>query len=166
MIGEASLCVPDDTGDGSGPWGELRALYDQLDAEVARLGPVCQLSGRCCRFREYGHTLFVSAIEVAFLLDGAPDPHRPLDRGDTCPWQDKRGRCVAREARPLGCRVYYCDPAYPAAATELSERFISRLKSLADRNGLEWNYAPLHRHLHEQRDRGRLAIDLELADPA
>ncbi len=45
---------------------ELRGLYEQLDSEVARLGPVCQLSGRCCRFREYGHTLFVSSLEVQF----------------------------------------------------------------------------------------------------
>jgi hypothetical protein len=165
MIAEESSWVSEDPGDGSGPRGELRALYDQLDAEVARLGPVCQLSGRCCRFREYGHTLFVSAIEVEFLLDRAPDPQGPLDRGDTCPWQDSLGRCAAREARPLGCRVYYCDPAYLPAAWELSERFISRLKSLTDRHGLPWNYAPLHRHLHEQRDRGRLAIDLAFTEP-
>src|SRR5262249_3331512 len=39
---------------------DLRALYQALDAEVSRLGPVCRLSGRCCRFQEYGHTLFVS----------------------------------------------------------------------------------------------------------
>jgi hypothetical protein len=166
MMGEESLYVLDDPGEGSGAWGELRALYEQLDAEVARLGPVCQLSGRCCRFSEYGHTLFVSAIEVEFLLDGAPDPPRPLDRGDTCPWQDLLGRCAARGVRPLGCRVYYCDPAYSPAACELSERFISRLKSLADRHGLPWNYAPLHRHLHVQRDCGRLAIDLAFANPA
>ena len=56
---------------------ELRALYEQLDAEVAALGPVCQLSGRCCRFKEYGHTLFVSIPEVQFLLGNAPEPQRP-----------------------------------------------------------------------------------------
>ena len=165
-MGEVTLSDHDDPSAGSGLWGELRALYAQLDAEVARLGPVCQLSGRCCRFREYGHTLFVSAMEVAFLLNGAPDPHRPLDHGDTCPWQDSLGRCAAREARPLGCRVYYCAPTDPTAVTELSERFISRLKSLAERHGLPWNYAPLHRHLHDERDRGRLPIELALADPS
>src|SRR5262245_2661736 len=89
---------------------ELRALYEQLDAEVAQLGPVCQLSGRCCRFKEYGHILFVSTPEVQFLLANAPEPHRPLDRGETCPWQDSLGRCTARGCRPVGCRVYYCDP--------------------------------------------------------
>jgi hypothetical protein len=164
MIAEDCYSESEGLGDGTGPWGELRDLYDQLDAEVGRLGPVCQLSGRCCRFREYGHTLFVSAVEVEFLLRGAPAPTGPLDGGETCPWQDARGHCSAREARPLGCRVYYCDPAYSPAAPELSERFISRLKGLSDRHGLRWDYAPLHRHLREQRDRGRLAIDVAPAD--
>ena len=129
---------------------ELRALYGELDAEVARLAPICLISGRCCRFREYGHTLFVSAPEVQYLLSRASEPTRPLDAGETCPWQDDRGRCTAREARPLGCRVYFCDPAYQDAAPPLSERFIARLKRLAERHGLPWNYAPLHRHLHER----------------
>ena len=92
----------------------------QLDAAVARLGPVCRISGRCCRFREYGHTLFLSAPEADYLLSEAPAPVRPLDDGETCPWQDVRGRCTARDARPLGCRVYFCDPAYQDAAPELS----------------------------------------------
>ena len=109
---------------------DLRALYGQVDAEVARLGPVCQLSGRCCRFKEYGHTLFVSTPEVQLLLDSAHRPQRPLDRGETCPWQDDRGHCTARDCRPLGCRVYYCDPSYEPSAYGVSERYIARLKAL------------------------------------
>lgn len=141
----------DDRGESGGPWrwrDELRDLYARLDAAVAREGPVCQLSGRCCRFREYGHTLFLSAPEFAYLVGEAPEPVRPLDGGESCPWQDADGRCTAREARPLGCRVYHCDPAYQDAAPEISESFIARLKDLADRHGLAWDYAPLHRHLH------------------
>jgi hypothetical protein len=129
---------------------ELRALYAQLDAEVAQLGPVCQLSGRCCRFKEYGHTLFVSTPEVQLLLGSEQEQQRPVDRGETCPWQDPRGHCAARECRPLGCRVYYCDPSYEPSAYGLSERYITRLKGLCDKHGLPWNYAPLHRHLLEE----------------
>jgi Fe-S-cluster containining protein len=165
MNGEGPSSAADDPGAGR-PKAELRALYDQLDAEIAQLGPVCQLSGRCCRFGEHGHTLFVSALEIDLLVEQAPGPSRPLDGGETCPWQDSLGRCEARGARPLGCRIYYCDPAYQDAASELSERFIGRLKQLVDRHGLSWDYASLHRHLHEQRDRGRLAIDLAPANPA
>src|SRR5580658_4656188 len=112
----------------SEPWTELRALYDELDAEVASLGPICELSGRCCRFQEYGHTLFVSSLEIQFMLGHATEPERPLDQGQTCPWQDAQNRCRARGARPLGCRVYFCDPAYHDPGEDLSERFIARLK--------------------------------------
>jgi hypothetical protein len=131
---------------------DLHALYEQVDADVARLGPVCQLSGRCCRFKEYGHTLFVSTLEAQHLMQNAPAPERPLDDGETCPWQDPRGQCTARDCRPLGCRVYYCDPAYEPSAYDLSERFIGQLKTVTDKHGLTWNYAPLHRHLEEDRD--------------
>ncbi len=138
---------------------ELRALYEQLDAEVAGLGPICELSGRCCRFQEYGHTLFVSFAEIQFLLSHAPEPPRALDHGQTCPWQDGQNRCVARDARPLGCRVYFCDPAYQAGQ-ELSERYITALKQLTEKHGLPWNYAPLHHHLHQEREHRSFQIEL------
>lgn len=134
----------------------LRALYDDLDGEVAQRSPVCVLSGRCCRFREYGHTLFISAPEAALLLADAPPPARALDDGETCPWQNESGHCTARDARPLGCRVYFCDPGFQNAASELSERFLARLKKLVEVQRLPWNYAPLHRHLRMAEQEGRL----------
>ncbi len=144
---------------------ELAVLYAELDREVARLGPICELSGRCCRFQAYGHTLFVSTPEVRFLLDRAPPPQRPLDRGESCPWQDEQGRCTARDARPLGCRVYFCDAKYQHPGQEIAERFIGRLKQLTETHGLPWNYAPLHDHLEDERARGTFPIDLARPDP-
>jgi hypothetical protein len=133
----------------------LQAAYRAVDEAVARLSPHCAISGRCCRFEEYGHTLFASAAEVALLLADAPPPSRPLDDGESCPWQDPKGRCTAREARPMGCRVYFCDPSYQPMASEIAEASIARLKRLVDDLGLPWDYAPLHRHLRQARDEGR-----------
>ncbi len=150
---------PPDAGPGLDPAGfraELMALYGDLDSEVRRLGPACDLSGLCCRFEAYGHTLFLSAPEAALLVADAPRPSRPVDGGATCPWQDGRGRCTARDARPLGCRLYFCDPAYQGEMPALGEAFIARLKSLVDRLGLPWDYAPLHRHLRTAIGQGRL----------
>jgi len=147
------------------PEADLRALYDQVDREVARLGPVCQLSGRCCRFAEYGHTLFVSTLEIRYLVAEAPRPARPLDQGNNCPWQDQLGRCIARDARPLGCRIFYCDPTYQESAHEISERSITELKTITQRWDLAWNYAPLHDHLAQERNEGRLSIDLASRRP-
>lgn len=134
----------------------LSELYRELDRAIAELAPVCRLSGRCCRFQEYGHTLFVSEAEAAVLIVDAPAPVRPLDSGATCPWQDAAGRCVARGARPLGCRVYFCDPNYEGRSPEITERFLSRLKALCDARGWPWNYAPLHRHLAAAEAEGEL----------
>lgn len=131
----------------------LRGLYEELAAEIARHAPLCVQSGRCCRFREYDHTLFLSALEAAYLLEQAPDASRPLDAGETCPWQDERGRCTARESRPLGCRIYFCDPHFQSVMPDLSEAFLSRLKLLSGEAGLSWDYAPLHVHLRRDRVR-------------
>src|SRR5881628_3721914 len=43
------------------------SLYAEVDREVAAAGPVCVASGKCCRFKEYGHTLFLSSLEAEVL---------------------------------------------------------------------------------------------------
>lgn len=50
--------------------GAIRALYADLDAAVAERGPVCNASGRCCRFEAYGHRLYVTGLEIAWFLVG------------------------------------------------------------------------------------------------
>ncbi len=137
---------------------KLTALYRELDEAAAMMGPVCQLSGRCCRFKDHGHTLFLSAPEAQLLVSDAPQPPGQLDNGESCPWQDARGRCTARDARPLGCRVFCCDPSFESLAPELSATFLARLKQLASRHDWLWNYAPLHQHLRQAQVEGRLKI--------
>jgi hypothetical protein len=134
----------------------LRELYRTIDASVASHAPVCVASGRCCRFEEYGHTLFLSGPEAELLIDEAPVPSRPLDDGATCPWQDARGLCTARDARPVGCRVYFCDPSFQDLSYEISERALRALKVLCDEADVGWRYAPLHAHLREAADKGRI----------
>jgi hypothetical protein len=122
-------------------------LYAEVDAAVAAAGPVCVASGRCCRFKEHGHTLFVSNLEADVLLASAPPYDRPVS-SDFCPFQ-KGNLCTAREPRPLGCRVYYCDPAYQETGGKISEEYLRRLKRLADDHGAGWRYAPLHYFLND-----------------
>ena len=89
------------------------------------------------------------------LLADAPPPSRALDDGRTCPWQNAQGHCTARDARPLGCRVYYCDESYQEYAHVLSERFLAELKGIVDREQWPWMYAPLHHHLDRAARSGR-----------
>jgi Fe-S-cluster containining protein len=125
-------------------------LYQAVDQEVAAAGPVCVASGRCCRFKEYGHVLFLSRLEADVLLDQAPAFVGPVS-SDFCPFQ-KENLCTAREPRPLGCRVYYCDPNYQERSQQITEKYLRQLKDLAAAEGVEWLYAPLHHFLNEALD--------------
>jgi len=116
----------------------LDALYAELTKELARIKPSCQLSGRCCRFAEYGHSLFVTTLELERLttLHGPP----PEMIGESCPYQTADGGCGAREGRPLGCRVYFCDPTYEAQMPELTERYHARLQQIHRQHDVPYRY--------------------------
>jgi hypothetical protein len=122
---------------------QVLELYQEVDREVVAAGPVCVASGRCCRFKEFGHVLFLSNLEAEVLLHDSP----PYDAGavgpDYCPFQ-KGNMCTARAPRPLACRIYYCDPHYQETGARLSEAYLRRLKDLARDQGVAWRYAPLH----------------------
>jgi Fe-S-cluster containining protein len=136
---------------------KILALYEEVDRAVAAAGPICQVGGRCCRFREFGHVLFLSNLEANVLLGGAPAYQAPATP-DLCPFQ-KGNLCTARESRPLGCRIYFCDPSYQETGQRLSEEFLHSLKQLGREHGLQWRYAPLHFFLNNP----ELAVPLPLS---
>ncbi len=121
-------------------------LYAEVDREVAAAGPLCVASGRCCRFKEHGHVLYLSKLEADVLLDAAPPYETPVT-DEFCPFQ-KNNLCTAREPRPLACRIYFCDPAYQETGNRVTEQSLQRLKALCDAEGLDWQYAPLHQFLN------------------
>ena len=125
----------------------LLEIYDELAVDIAAAAPVCELSGRCCRFKEYGHNLFISRPEAELLVEQPLPENASLDESG-CPYQ-VNGLCTARDRRPLGCRVYYCDPNYAGKGEALSERYIARLKQLHVETGTPWEYRPLHSSLSE-----------------
>lgn len=130
--------------------GEVRAAVDAVyaaaDRAVAAAGPRCDASGRCCRFKEYGHTLFLSQFEAEILLEAALPFDQPVS-ADGCPFQ-VNGLCTARESRPLGCRIYFCDPSYQETGNRITEESLAALKRIADEHDTGWSYAPLHFHLN------------------
>ncbi len=125
---------------------DVLTVYAAADAAVGAAGPRCDASGRCCRFTEYGHTLFISAFEAEILLENAPFYEQPVSR-DGCPFQIE-GLCTARDARPLGCRIYFCDESYETRMAEITEEALAKLKHIADTHGTGWHYAPLHHFLN------------------
>lgn len=144
----------------------MRDIYGRIDREVVSRGPVCWASGRCCKFDEFGHRLYVTGLEAAWAAhhhinsdkheaqasvpripalrvlratlesDIAFDPARP--RGG-CAFQID-GLCTLRALRPMGCRLFFCDRAAEAWQHDLYERFLAELRALHDREGVAYRY--------------------------
>jgi len=131
------------------PAKDIRArlvdIYASLDQEIAAAAPVCEASGRCCRFAEYEHTLFLSRAEADLLTSEGLPEGCSVD-AETCPFQVEN-LCTARERRALGCRVYFCDLRYEGIGERLSEKYISLLKQAHAETDTPWEYAPLVIHL-------------------
>jgi len=123
----------------------IAGLYADLDGAVRERGPVCWASGRCCNFNAYGHLLYVTALEIAWVLEkvgempAMSDWATRLDARGTCPFQ-VNSLCSAHTIRPLGCRIYFCQHGTEAWQHELYENFQSRLRSLHDEHAIPYRY--------------------------
>lgn len=117
---------------------DLEEIYAELDRELAVLRPLCQTSGRCCKFKEFGHQLWTTRLEVDYLVGRRGLPGSRTE--GTCPYL-KEGLCSVREDRMLGCRIYFCDPAYAQSMGPLYERYHRKIKDLHLRHSLPYEYA-------------------------
>ena len=121
-------------------------VYADLQCEVDQRRPVCVASGRCCRFEEYGHRLFVTTLELAAFVHGLPEftsrdrglPSATWD-GTGCPFQARK-LCGVHAIRPFGCRMFFCDATSTDWQNQAYERFHARLKSLHEELGVPYRY--------------------------
>src|SRR5438067_2012798 len=94
----------------------VERIYEDVAAQVAERRPLCVISGRCCRFEEYGHRLYVTTLELAAFLhafEGLTKSAELLEAiggwdGAGCPFQVRK-LCGVHALRPFGCRIYFCD---------------------------------------------------------
>ncbi len=127
----------------------VRALYADVQRQVDLRQPRCDISGRCCRFEEYGHRLFVTTIEIAAFVESlspvaatSASPMRAsewatqgsqLQRQTTdrsaCPYQVNK-LCTVHLIRPFGCRIFFCDPTAADWQHAQYEHFHLRLRDL------------------------------------
>lgn len=118
----------------------LRGFYQQVDTALAALEPRCTNRGQCCNFARAGHRLFVTPIEVAAFRRAYADRWQPAEPASgRCPWQID-GLCTAREFRPLGCRVYFCDPQAQAWQNEFYEARLREMKQFMAEHGIQYRY--------------------------
>ncbi|MFT3788098.1 MAG: hypothetical protein QM770_18315 [Tepidisphaeraceae bacterium] len=91
---------------------ELARLYADFQVELDARKPRCDRSGRCCRFEEYGHRLFVTTLELAAFVDSV----RPLSPSPGTPGEGRgEGRASEIASRP------HPNPLPVYGSTELAE---------------------------------------------
>ncbi len=105
----------------------MGAFYETADKEIVARSALCINRGVCCRFGEFGHRLYVTTLEVAYFLAGHPSP-LPVTQ-DVCPHAID-GKCHARDFRPLGCRVFFCDPQAQDWQGPMTEALLARLRDM------------------------------------
>ncbi len=119
---------------------EMRAFYEDVDASIAAHQPLCINRGDCCKFAAFGHRLYVTDVELAYFLRGQSGRILPADpAAGACPYQ-QAGRCTAREHRPLGCRIFFCDENGRDWQGPEYERRLGRLKQVGERFGIPYRY--------------------------
>lgn len=121
-------------------------IHDEVARRIGAREPICTASGRCCDFERYGHRLYVTGLETAMTLDAIPK-ERALSEGDvekaqaegTCPFVVDR-LCGVHPVRPVGCRVYFCDPSAQLWVNEVAEFAADAVKRVHDDFGIEYRY--------------------------
>ena len=140
-------------------------ILAEADVDIGARKPVCLSSGRCCHFEEWGHRLYVTGVELMHFaqVHAASDENRTqietkrsislpqffaADAPRGCPYQVDQ-RCTAREARPLGCRIYFCDENARGWQNEVYEKYHARLRDVHAGFGVPYRYIEWRAALRE-----------------
>ena len=135
----------------------LRKTYEAIERDIAERNPTCWLSGKCCHFDSYGHRLYVTALEAAWVLKQEPTPAIEADptQLDGCVFQRNK-LCGVHAIRPLGCRVFFCDPS-ATWQNDVYEMHLKSLRALHERFDLPYHYLEWRVALDEaRRSRGAM----------
>ena len=139
------------------------ALMRELELDAAQQlrihRPVCLASGKCCNFEQHGHSMWLTGLEVAWTLSQLPSAPTSSEvaasvRQGNCPFL-VQGMCGIHQARPLGCRAYFCDQAGDGWQEAMMESWLGRIRSLHTELDIAYRYDEWRRLLgafsqHEQ----------------
>ena len=72
----------------------------------------------------------------------------PLPAMDGCPFQVER-LCSVHAIRPLGCRIFFCDPDAQAWQGSVYEQYHDEVRQLHDGRGIAYRYLEWRDGLHQ-----------------
>lgn len=117
----------------------VQQIYGDLQTQIDLRRPKCLISGRCCRFEEFGHRLYVTTLELAAFLHDLQTQGDPNWSGSGCPFQ-KDKLCSVHQIRPFGCRLFFCDATSTDWQHEHYQQFHGRLRQLHDQLTVPYFY--------------------------
>ncbi len=128
----------------------IAGVHDEIGRAIAAQTPRCDMSGRCCKFEEYGHRLYVTGLEAALTLVDAgaivgtnPDASQrsahDFAQEPGCLFQIGNA-CGVHAHRPAGCRVYFCDPLWAPVMNDVAERAVERVRAIHYEFGIPYRY--------------------------
>jgi Fe-S-cluster containining protein len=129
----------------------VERLYAELQLDIDARKPLCIVSGRCCKFDEYGHRLYVTTLELATFMrrrEGA-SILESTDPG-SCPFQANK-LCGVHGIRPFGCRMFFCDATATDWQQAAYERYHAKLKQLHEDLAVPYAYVEWRAALEQLR---------------
>ena len=118
---------------------EVEDLYRQLAQEIDEQRPACIGRGLCCHFDDYGHRMFATSAEWAFVISSGRLPAPPPESKGQCPFQSGR-LCTLRDHRPLGCRLFYCERRSAGLQGPMYEKYLKALKAIIKKRAISYQY--------------------------
>ena len=115
----------------------IEEIYARLDEELRQVGATCDACGECCHFDAFGHQLWVTRLELEYLI--RVEGLRPVTGSGVCPYLEG-ARCVARRGRTVGCRVFHCEVGGKGSVErleEIAERYSRELMELSGDRSFE-----------------------------
>ncbi len=125
----------------------LGQIYARLDQKLKSLEANCDACGRCCRLVEHDHELWLTDVEMVYLL--VAEGFKPISSQGVCPYLVD-DLCSARKGRALGCRVYHCGMD-TVVLQKISDTFLREILEVARGIGLEPTYGELLATLEEMK---------------
>ncbi len=127
---------------GSDAGADLFELYLELEKEVKARAPMCWSSGKCCHFEAYGHRLYVTGLEIAYVLQQWLVPKitaEGIDPKGDCPFHQDN-LCGAHQCRPMGCRIFYCQAGTQDWQKVIYEKYHQAVRGIHVKNNVPYRY--------------------------
>lgn len=126
----------------------LEQIYTWLDEAISDKNVGCNACGRCCDFKAFGHSLFVTSAELIYLTEKLETEKLKPMPAERCPYQVD-DKCSIYNYRFCGCRIFACkgDEDFQ---TQLSEHISQKLKALCDELNISYRYTNLKTALNRQ----------------